>query len=100
MDTYRPINFMILPTMACQASCRYCFANKSGSVMSREIANKALNFIGRIAPERKDINITFHGGEPLLAGKEFYRWILPVIRSQFGRRAHLSVQTNLWAMDD
>lgn len=100
MDTYRPINFMILPTMACQASCRYCFANKSGSVMNREIANKALDFIGRIAPERKDINITFHGGEPLLAGKEFYRWILPVIRSQFGRRAHLSVQTNLWAIDD
>ena len=68
--------------------------------MTRETAIKALAFITRIAPKKEDIHITFHGGEPLLAGKAFYEWILKEIRSRFGRRAHLSVQSNLWALDD
>ena len=91
---------MILPTMACQASCSYCFARKTGSVMTRAVAEKALDFIARTAPEGKDFRITFHGGEPLLAGKDFYRWILPEIRGRFSLRAHLGIQSNLWAMDE
>ena len=61
MDAFRPENFMLLPTMACQAGCRYCFAKKTGEVMTRETAEKALNFMACIAPERKDIHLTIHG---------------------------------------
>ena len=100
MDVFRPENFMLLPTMACQAGCRYCFAKKTGEVMTRETAEKALDFMACIAPERKDIHLTFHGGEPLLAGEEFYEWILPLLWQRFGRRVHLSIQSNLWAVTD
>ena len=100
MNAFRPDNFMLLPTMACQASCTYCFAKKTGGVMNRATALAALDFIGRIAPEGKDFRLTFHGGEPLLAGEDFYRWILPEITARFGLRVHLSVQSNLWAVTD
>lgn len=97
---FRPDNFMLMPVMACQASCRYCFAKKTGAVMNRETAVSALDFIARSAPAKKDFHLTFHGGEPLLAGEAFYRWILPEIVSRFGRRAHISIQSNLWGITD
>ena len=100
MCAFRPDNFMLLPTMACQAGCRYCFARKTGEVMSQETAKRALDFIARIAPEGRDFHLTFHGGEPLLAGEAFYTWILPELWHRFGRRAHLSIQSNLWAVTD
>ncbi len=100
MPAFRPANFMILPTMACQAGCRYCFARKTGQVMDRETAELALDFIARTAPEGRDFCLTFHGGEPLLAGEDFYAWILPELGGRFGRRVHLSVQSNLWAVTD
>lgn len=100
MPEFRPRRFMLLPTMACQASCRYCFARKTGEVMSRETAVKAAEFIARIAPADGDIHITFHGGEPLLPGEAFYAWILPMLRERFGLRLRLAIQSNLWAMTD
>ena len=100
MPAFRPDSFMILPTMACQAGCRYCFARKNGRVMDRKTAEAAMDFIARTAPDGKDFHVTFHGGEPLLAGEEFYAWILPRMADRFGRRVHLSVQSNLWAVTD
>ena len=68
--------------------------------MSLEIAKQAVNFIERIAPTERQLKITFHGGEPLLAGFDYYKAILPLLRERFGRRLRISMQTNLWAMDD
>lgn len=100
MPEFAPRRFMLLPTTACQASCRYCFAQKRGEMMSREVAVAAADFIERIAPGDEEIYITFHGGEPLLAGEAFYAWILPLLAGRFGRRLRLAVQSNLWAMTD
>jgi len=45
------------------------------------------------------VTITFHGGEPLLAGAEFYRQALPILS---GALAHLAptfaLQSNLWRL--
>ncbi|MBR0085212.1 MAG: radical SAM protein, partial [Lachnospiraceae bacterium] len=100
MPVFRPDNFMILPTMACQASCTYCFAKKSGKTMPLETLDKTIEMIARHAPYKKDIHVTFHGGEPLLAGKAFYEYALPKLRKRFGQRVHIAVQSNLWAMTD
>ena len=90
---------MLVPTMACQAGCRYCYAKKSGERMSMETAERAIAFMDRISAGQP-IRIIFHGGEPLLAGHVFYEQILPVLRERFGRRARLAIQSNLWAMDE
>lgn len=99
MNRFSPCNFMFLPTMACQASCRYCFAKKNGAVMSLDIAEKAAALIERLAPADQKIRLTFHGGEPLLAGIAWYETLLPLLAARFGRRIRFSIQSNLWAID-
>ena len=87
---FSPRVFMLVPTMACQAGCRYCYALKTGGVMSRKTAEEAVEFISRISGSQH-IRIIFHGGEPLLAGISWYRFILPLLRDRFGRRVKLSM---------
>ena len=100
MTSFCPSDFMLLPTAACQASCAYCFGPNRGETMSVKVADKALAFMERIAPDEGNIHVTFHGGEPLLAGLEYYQYILPRLTELFGRRLRLSMQTNLLAMDE
>lgn len=99
-SSFRPNNFMLVPTAACQASCVYCFGPNRGETMSVGITDKALAFMARIAPAEGNLHVTFHGGEPLLAGADYYEYILPRLTELFGRRLRLSIQTNLLAMDD
>lgn len=100
MVLFAPTSFMLVPTMACQASCTYCFAKKSASVVTPEVADASVNFIARVAPRDERILVTFHGGEPLLAGFDFYAHVLPTLRERFGRRARLAMQSNLCTMTD
>ncbi len=55
---------VLLPTDSCNLNCRYCFARPPdrGTSMSREVARRAL----ALFPPRRDINVSFFGGEPLL----------------------------------
>lgn len=99
MQTFRPSYFMLVPTMACQASCRYCFARKQGDIMTRETFLKAVDFMERTAPRGEKIHVVFHGGEPLLAGTDFYEAALPLLKKRFGARLSLSIQSNLWALN-
>lgn len=60
----------ILPTMACNLACDYCFENevREGGIMKPETVEKAIaylkNRIGRVEP--RTLHIHFFGGEPLL----------------------------------
>ena len=63
------INLTICPTMNCNFDCSYCFEKHRTGKMSTEVQESIINFIkktiknGRI----KFLNITWFGGEPLLA---------------------------------
>ena len=56
---------VLIPTDACNLNCRYCFAHPPGEGrrMSKEVVSKALSLF----PRGRDINVSFFGGEPLLA---------------------------------
>ncbi len=95
MNHFQPHNFMLLPTLSCQGSCVYCLGLNKGLVLDGHTADKTVGFIFRIVPKDGNIHITFHGGEPLLTPASWYRHILPQLRSRFGRRFRLSVQSNL-----
>ncbi len=98
--SFRPSSFMLIPTAACQASCIYCFGPNRGETMPLSVVDKSLEFMARIAPDEGNVNVTFHGGEPLLAGYEYYAYVLARLEALFGRRLRLSIQTNLLAMDE
>ena len=47
------------------------------------------------------LEITFHGGEPLVPGASFYRMALPLLRDGLApRRIRFAMQSNLWALTD
>jgi uncharacterized protein len=47
------------------------------------------------------LEITFHGGEPLVPGVQFYRMALPVLRQGLApRRVQFAMQSNLWLLTD
>lgn len=62
------LNVTIAPTMRCNFSCPYCFEgdNKNFSQMSEEIENQIVQFLIKQS-EKKNIQICWFGGEPLLA---------------------------------
>jgi uncharacterized protein len=49
----------------------------------------------------EQIEITFHGGEPLLAGIEYYKKSLPVLREGLSfQKVSFAIQSNLWLLTD
>jgi uncharacterized protein len=91
----------LLPTLACPASCSYCFGpHGSGEIMSHEVVERAATWAGSLHRDG-ELRITFHGGEPLLAGAAWFRRSLEILTGRLSHlRVHLSVQSNLWLLDD
>jgi sulfatase maturation enzyme AslB (radical SAM superfamily) len=93
-------HLMLLPSLACQASCAYCFGPNRGPTMPSDVFDATVFWIVSISPIDESLDITFHGGEPLLAGRKWYERNLPVLRRRFGNRLKLHVQSNLWLLND
>lgn len=93
-------HLMITPSLACQASCAYCFGPNRGPIMRPEVFDKAVEWIDRTTPADEIVDITFHGGEPLIPGVKWYQRNLPILRERFGDRLRLHVQSNLWLLDE
>ena len=94
---------MLVPSLVCPASCSYCFGPHEGPAMSAETMESALDFIARIAAEtrQRKVKVTFHGGEPLVAGHAIWEQALDGFRARLGpRRPEIALQSNLWLLDD
>lgn len=63
------LSLAIAPTMKCNFDCPYCFEgdHKTFSKMSEEIENALVLFIEKQYEQKKNIHLTWFGGEPLLA---------------------------------
>ena len=73
-----PFHVMLIPTLGCPSKCSYCWSSEEGSpVMSIETIRDVVAWLKNFREER--VTFTFHGGEPLLAGPEFYRQALPLL---------------------
>lgn len=89
---------MIIPTLGCPASCKYCWSSEENSpVMKIDTIRATISWISGL---RNDpVTITFHGGEPLLAGYEFYKSALPLLAEGLANNSiSFAIQTNLWRM--
>ena len=96
-------HFMLIPSLSCPASCSYCFGPHHGPVMSLQTLDTALDYMGWLTAQdgRQKVRITFHGGEPLVAGYDFMRRALEGVHSlASGRKRKIAVQSNLWLLDD
>lgn len=67
------IALTIKPTMNCNMRCRHCFNGNDLNSSGLLDIEKAYWFIESACKEYKDVKITFHGGEPTLAGLDYYK---------------------------
>ena len=91
---------MIIPTLGCPGRCKYCWSSDVNSPrMSLETVQDIVAWLKPM--DKEHVTFTFHGGEPLLAGPEFYRAALPLISRELAHmHPEFAMQTNLWLMTD
>ncbi|MFH2050772.1 MAG: radical SAM protein [bacterium] len=61
------LGMIIAPTMACNMACPYCFEENKKGRMSPRIVESILEFVEKRGEELKEVQISWYGGEPLLA---------------------------------
>lgn len=59
-------NLVIMPTLECNFTCKYCFETKYPGLMGEDIQNGIINWAKKIAQLSRRLHITWYGGEPLL----------------------------------
>lgn len=57
----------IAPTLACNFACPYCYETPEAGVMSEEVMSSLCELVNKMAEKKKNVGITWYGGEPILA---------------------------------
>lgn len=91
------ISPIILPIgNSCNLRCRYCFYKNTHSssirIMNDELLEKVISQAIEISPER--ILFYWHGGEPLLAGMQFYDKVVRIEKRYKNCKIANAIQTN------
>jgi len=91
---------LAIASSACNLDCTYCYRNHS-VVKNLDIATfeKYIKNMDAFFPPETHISILFHGGEPLLAGYDFYEKAFAFLNN-LERKFELGIQTNLTLLDE
>jgi uncharacterized protein len=95
----KPRHLMVVPSLACPAACAYCFGpHEGGPPMRRETVEAVVAWQKALGCD-SPLEITFHGGEPLVPGADFYRMALPILHDGLAPRSvRFAIQSNLWLL--
>jgi uncharacterized protein len=94
-------HLMLVPSLACPASCAYCFGPHEGEPSMHRDTVEALVHWQQTSERTDPLEITFHGGEPLVPGAPYYRMALPLLREGLASHSvRFAMQSNLWLLDD
>lgn len=107
----RNVNLLIKPASSlCNLRCRYCFyadeaknrACPSMGIMREETVELLLREAYRCVEERGAVSFAFQGGEPTLAGLDFFRRFVERARALRPPRVEISfsIQTNGTLLDE
>jgi len=105
------LSVMIKPASSlCNMRCAYCFyadvascrKKASYGIMKKEVAAALIGNIFAVLDKGDHITFAFQGGEPCLAGLDFFEFFVEQVRTTapFGVKVHYALQTNGLAMDD
>lgn len=91
----------------CNLKCRYCFAEEGEyhgkrELMSLEVGKKAIDFLIKASGKRKNLEVDFFGGEPLM-NFEVVKGIVEYARSiekEHGKNFRFTITTNGILLND
>jgi uncharacterized protein len=91
---------MIIPTLGCPSNCAYCWSSEEDSeLMTIETIEEVVKWLENFRDDT--VTVTFHGGEPLLAGFDFYQKALPILNNGLKHlKPAFALQSNLWNLTD
>lgn len=97
-EIFMAFHVMLIPTLGCPSNCSYCWSSEEGSpLMSIEIIEEVVEWLKNFRDE--PVTFTFHGGEPLLAGYEFFKQALPLLAKELSHlKPAFALQSNLWKL--
>jgi len=110
MQTRQKMTFIILPVgLNCNIACRYCYHGAVSRKTRKQdrMSDEVLKRIMIDAPQfQSDIDFLWHGGEPLLAGKDHFKKAIDFQRQTFltgaifNGRVRNVIQSNLTLLSE
>ena len=88
------INILLIPTNACNMNCVYCFHNPYSEKYEKMSIDTVKHLLDITTPHYKEINLIWHGGEPLLMGLDFYKQVIE-LEKNYNCNISNSIQSNL-----
>lgn len=96
------IGLVIAPTLACNFACPYCYETAKSGIISKEVQDSLLEMIEDTAKHKYDVDITWYGGEPLIAKEvifDFSRRAIEICERE-GVRYGAYIVTNGYLIDE
>ena len=103
-EQMKPLTLLIKPAAGlCNMDCRYCFykeasRGRENKIMTDETADMLIRQICAYQPSA--LSVVFQGGEPTLAGLDFFRRFADKVRHHIGCPVHYALQTNGLLIDN
>ena len=97
---YNSISILAVPTDACNMNCTYCFHKPhfdASKVMSLDTLERMIDLA---CSEYSSVQFVWHGGEPLLAGIDFYRHAVEIQKKHKDCVVKNRIQCNLTLLND
>ncbi|MBQ7281629.1 MAG: radical SAM protein, partial [Spirochaetales bacterium] len=109
MEKLSQLSFLIKPASSlCNLRCKYCFYEdesenrnqKCYGIMSAETTDRLIASAVDATCDGAMISVGFQGGEPTVAGLDYFRHFLEEEKKYPSRRFTHSIQTNGYALDE
>jgi uncharacterized protein len=97
------LDLTIVPTLACNFTCAYCFEKKSPLRLSEKDRRDIVDFCARIiGPQTRSVVLHWYGGEPTLRVDDIRRLSPPILRrvEETGCSFVSEIYTNAWKLDE
>lgn len=91
------LELVLMPTEACNFRCTYCYEDFRYARMAPDIVTGVKRFLSRRAPELRSLELSWFGGEPLLARdivEDVQRHARMLVRRHPGMRFTSGITTN------
>jgi len=97
------VTIIFQTTSSCNLKCGYCYCRSNEDNTSRlsvDTVGKCVQRIADFFDDDYEICFLFHGGEPLLLGKRFYKDAFQFLKQRMEHKYYIGIQTNLVLLDD